>query len=223
MKIISWNCSGKFREKFSLLKDLDADILVIQECENPQRYPKSDYESFSENFIWIGENQNKGLGIFARKEISISNNNWDSFCLRNFISVRVNNEFDVLAVWACSPYIEEYFIYQAINFHKYTKEMVIIGDFNSNAIWDKKHSPRDHSAVVNQLNDIGLVSAYHTVNKEFQGKETKNTFFLYRHSDKGYHIDYAFVQENNLMNFEILDSTKWLNYSDHIPIVLKIK
>ena len=35
MKIISWNCNGKFREKFSAILEEDADIYVIQECENP--------------------------------------------------------------------------------------------------------------------------------------------------------------------------------------------
>ena len=35
MKIISWNCNGKFREKFKDIIEEDADIYVIQECEDP--------------------------------------------------------------------------------------------------------------------------------------------------------------------------------------------
>lgn len=37
MKIVSWNCNGKFREKFSVLQKLDADIYVVQECGNRRR------------------------------------------------------------------------------------------------------------------------------------------------------------------------------------------
>lgn len=40
MKIISWNCRGKFREKYAVLEKMDADIYVIQECENPEKYKK---------------------------------------------------------------------------------------------------------------------------------------------------------------------------------------
>ena len=65
MRIVSWNCNGKFREKFKKIKELDADIYVIQECENPQSYAGTAYRGFAKNYIWNGENKNKGLGIFA--------------------------------------------------------------------------------------------------------------------------------------------------------------
>ena len=35
MKIVSWNCSGKFRAKFQEIAKLCTGIRVIQECENP--------------------------------------------------------------------------------------------------------------------------------------------------------------------------------------------
>ena len=103
------------------------------------------------------------------------------------------------------------------------KNTIIIGDFNSNSIWDSNHDKRNHSAVVSQLKEIGLVSAYHIENEEKQGKETQNTFFLYRHPDKSYHIDYAFVDKDRIKSFEIPKSDIWLKYSDHKPIILELK
>lgn len=47
MRIVSWNCSGKFREKFKNIQKIKADIYVIQECENPKKYIESEYNNFA--------------------------------------------------------------------------------------------------------------------------------------------------------------------------------
>lgn len=222
MKLVSWNCNGKFREKFKKIVELNADIYIIQECEDPKSYTGTDYSFFSRNYIWIGENKNKGLGIFAKNNIKIKDNNWESYCLRNFISINVNNSFDLVGVWACDPYIEEYYIYQNININNYNGNTIVIGDFNSNKIWDKKHNKRNHTNVVNELKKINLVSAYHYFFEEEQGEEKQNTFYLYRHLDKGYHIDHCFIKKERIKKYQILFDDKWLKYSDHIPIMLEI-
>lgn len=222
MKIISWNACGKFRDKYKYVEDLDADLFVIQECENPELSKSLSYKTFAKNHIWVGTNKNKGLGIFAKDNILIEDNKWESYCLRNFVSIKINNSFDLLAVWACERHIEEYYIYQSIHKEKFTKNMIIIGDFNSNSIWDNKHHNRDHSSVVKQLNEIGLSSAYHAINSCEQGAEKDMTFYLYRHLNRGYHIDYAFVNIHRIKSFNILDSDEWLKYSDHKPIVLTL-
>ena len=88
MKIISWNCNGKFREKFRDILELDADIYVIQECENPAESPCVEYVDFAKNHLWIGEHKSKGLGVFAREGVRMRENDWKKFCLRNFLSVK---------------------------------------------------------------------------------------------------------------------------------------
>ena len=152
----------------------------------------------------------------------MSENSWPKYCLRNFLSVKVNDCFDLVAVWACKPYIEEYYIYQYINIANFNMQTIIIGDFNSNAIWDGKHDTRTHSAVVQKLNEIGLVSAYHYISGETQGFETLPTFYLYRHPDKGYHIDHCFAAAPNIKDYRVLYSMEWLEQSDHMPILLEI-
>lgn len=221
MKIVSWNCNGKFREKYKFILKENADIYVIQECENPQFYI-NEFNCFSFNYKWFGENKNKGLAIFTKNDVIVKDNNWPSYCLRNFVSLKINNKYDLVGVWACSPYIEEYYIYQSINIDKYNENTILIGDFNSNAIWDKKHGKRNHSIVVKELKKLNIVSAYHLFNKEEMGGETQPTFYLYRHIDKPYHIDYCFANSHKVKNFEILKPDNFLNLSDHLPIMVEV-
>lgn len=204
-----------------MIEELNADIYVIQECENPKKFPEL-LKFSSGNCFWCGEKDSKGLAIFAKPSINMELNDWPTYCLRHFMSVRIDNLFNLVGVWAAPPYIEEYYIYQAINISKYDSNTLLIGDFNSNAIWDKSHGKRSHSKVVEELKEKNIVSAYHYSTGENEGEETKCTFHLYRHTDKQYHIDYCFLCPNLLKNFEILDSKSWLQYSDHFPIQVEI-
>lgn len=174
--------------------------------ENPQNYIGTSYSNFARNYIWNGENKNKGLGIFARQDISIENNGWDAYCLRNFLSVKVNRDFDLIGVWACKPYIEEYYAYQSRHIEKFNDKTVIIGDFNSNKIWDKTRGTKNHMNVVKELESKNLISAYHFIYHEKQGEETQSTFYLYRHLDKGYHIDHCFIKADRIKNYQVLHS-----------------
>ena len=77
-------------------------------------------------------------------------------------------------------------------------------------------------SFVKELKEKNLISAYHYITGEPFGNETQGTFFLYRHKDKKYHIDYCFLNSNYLVDFQILNNEKWLQYSDHMPIITVI-
>jgi exonuclease III len=66
MKIVSWNCNGAFRKKFESLDYLQADILIIQECEDPKKSKDTPYINWASNYLWVGNNKNSGLGVFAK-------------------------------------------------------------------------------------------------------------------------------------------------------------
>ena len=52
-----------------------------------------------------------------------------------------------------------------------TKPALLIGDFNSNTIWDRKCRESNHSNVVKLLEEKGILSTYHLYHKQIQGKE----------------------------------------------------
>lgn len=234
MKIVTWNCNGALRNKFEHLSELNADIYIIQECENPALAKHQHYQSWSENYLWKGDNKNKGLGIFAKKEIKLEALNWSSIYkdheVKHFLPCTVNNQFQLLAIWTSqnkSPnfgYIGQLWKYLEINKSKFSN-IILAGDFNSNKIWDEWDRWWNHSDVVNDLAKLNISSLYHNYYQEEQGKETRPTFFLQRNQLKPYHIDYIFASNSivkNLTKIEIAEKEKWLNYSDHLPVICEI-
>jgi exonuclease III len=229
MKILTWNCNGAFRKKYTLFSEDNIDIMIIQECENPAESIDLNYKNWASNYIWVGDNKNKGLGIFCNKSIEIVNNNWDTENLKYFISVKINKEFDLIAIWnhhANSPnfkYIGQFWKYLQLHKDK-MKGSFIIGDFNSNKIWDQWDRWWNHSDVVKELSEIGIRSIYHDLYNESQGSESIFTFYLQKNIAKRYHIDYAFADNSkfkNITKFHISNPDYWLKYSDHMPIFIE--
>ena len=223
MRIISWNCNGAFRKKYQEIRKLDADIYIIQECENPATTKDLGYTKFANNHLWVGY-KNKGLGIFAKDNIILTDNEWKTFGLEWFISCTINDSLTLLGIWGSGNYIEDIYVYLQIHKEKLkgTNNLLIGGDFNSNSCWDKEHKTRNHSNVVSELSDIGLSSCYHYVTNETQGCESKPTFYLYRNRDKVYHIDYFFYNKKKVRNVKMGNFQDWIFLSDHMPIILEI-
>lgn len=222
MKIVSWNCNRSFRKKYQKLLELDADVYMIQECE-PLEKIKGELKEIISNGFWEKGRKQNGLLIFAKPDIPLERLHWDSYGMCAFLPVMVNHTIPLVGVWTQERgYIEEFYVWYRVHQQQITKDFVIFGDFNSNQSFDKKHDDRSHSVVVDMLQKDELVSAYHTVTGEEQGKESVPTYYMYRHLDKMFHIDHCFLQPDKIVSYEVLD-TSWLEWSDHVPVVLELQ
>jgi exonuclease III len=220
MKIVSWNCNGSFRTKYKYITELNADIYVIQECESPEVFKDEELKKLTKDGIWEKGANKKGLLIFGKEDIVLELLDWEKYGMRVFVPVVVNNSFTLVGIWTTKPaYIEEMYIWQEVNSDKINKEMVLIGDLNSSAIWDAIHNSRTHSEVVRKFKAKGLESAYHFYFDEKQGEETRPTFFLQKNKNKKFHIDHCFASKDKIDTYEVLDE-RWLAISDHVPIIL---
>lgn len=231
MKLVTWNCNGAFRKKYEELDSkYNADIYLIQECENPSKYTDSEYYKWASNCIWDGINENKGIAVFAKSHVSLKRLSWPDNGFSQFLPVEIDDSFNLINVWTKGKsnlkyrYIGQLWNYIKINKHR-LKNSIIAGDFNSNSIWDSSHDYWSHSQVTSELESLGYNSLYHYLSNEPSGSETKPTFFLHRHIDKAYHIDYVFAQKEfiNSAKFEIGDSEEWLKSSDHLPIEFSLQ
>lgn len=225
LKIVSWNCNGKFREKFNDILEEDADIYVIQECEDPAQSTDEDYKEFAgDNYIWTGHLHYKGLGIFAREDVKLEElEKWENEEFQHFIPVRVNDSFNLLGVWAMPKYVEMIHDYLDANDELFDENLIICGDFNSSVEFNGHHPKNKNHTVLNEkLESKGLFSVYHDLTEEVQGEEKSKTFYMYRHLNNNFHLDFVYAKKGSITEFKILDQYKWITVSDHLPLAFRI-
>ena len=223
IKIVSWNCNGKFREKFKEIIDEDADIYVIQECENPAESNDEDYLEFAgNNYFWTGNLHYKGLGIFAKEDIKIERLEYSGE-FDHFILARVNDSFNLLGVWAMPKYVEMIHDFFDANEEIFDENLIMCGDFNSSVVFNYHHpKAKNHTELNRKLEGKNLVSVYHDFTGDDQGCEKSKTFYQARHLNNPFHMDFVYAGENVVKEFAILDHYKWITVSDHLPLVFKI-
>jgi exonuclease III len=215
-----------FRTKYQHLTS--ADILVVPECESKEKLPKELLINYP-NCYWYGKNKNKGIAIFSKSEYLLEiEKNFDPK-LEYIIPIKVSAEnltFYLFGIWSQVNGNYTNNLHKALAHYKQqlSHRIILLGDFNSNKIWDKKPSLGNHSKTVELLEDLNIRSAYHEYFDEDQGEESKPTFFMYHHKDKPYHIDYCFVSKDiKIKGFEIGIFEDWKEYSDHMPITINIE
>jgi exonuclease III len=232
MKIITWNCNMAFRKKAGLLMPYKPDILVIPECEHPDKLVFDKDIPPPTSTLWFGENRNKGLGIFSYTDYKLKTLAEYKDQYKIIVPIAVKSpalNLTLFAIWANNPtdpdgqYVTQ--VWKAINHYKKLlgkRKLLLAGDFNSNTIWDMPRREGNHSTVVATLYKKGISSVYHHHFAQVQGQEQHPTYYLYRHSDKPYHLDYCFASKQmmaQLESVEVGEFDYWRKYSDHVPVI----
>lgn len=232
MKIVTWNCQQAFARKAERIFSGAPDIAVIQECSKRSTEIVG-FDGYSG--LWAGENLNKGIGVFCKTGWSVR-----AFAVRKKSGARwvipfavegpVN--FTLVAVWACSAKSRsESYVGQIRTVLKERPAwlrrapIVLAGDFNSSAVFDKNRPEWNHTLMVRRFRRRGLVSAYHAHFGEEHGVETMPTFHLYRRPEERYryHFDYIFLPEK--WPIEAMDVGRhcdWGAVSDHFPLMVDV-
>jgi hypothetical protein len=220
-----------FRNKGSAILVEQPDILIIPECEHPDNLSNLNLNATST--LWYGTNRSKGLAVFSFGKyhlnlMDVHNKEIEIVCPISVVGGDV--DFTLMAIWSQRTkdrnfrYIGQ--VWKAIHYYEKIlseKRFIIAGDFNSSAIWDKKHRLASHTMTVEKLNELQICSVYHSHHSQVHGKEIHPTFYMYRHENKPYHIDYCFVSAffmERLKGVEIGDYRYWKIYSDHSPLIV---
>ncbi|WP_426671591.1 endonuclease/exonuclease/phosphatase family protein [Mucilaginibacter sp. McL0603] len=230
MRIIAWNCNMAFRKKADQVLRYKPDILIISECEHPDKLTFPDPPT---GVVWHGDNQHKGLGVFSFGDYQLKLLPDHTSSLKTILPISVtgaNSDFTLFAIWANNPldkgnqYVGQ--VWKAIHHYEHLikpEKTILAGDFNSNSIWDKPRRIGNHTALVDALDLKGIKSIYHHHGGHLHGKEPHPTFNLYKNADKPYHLDYCFASEDfilKLADIEIGNYNDWKKYSDHLPLII---
>jgi exonuclease III len=235
MKLITWNASMRFRDKVENILPFNADILVIPECESPDKWRASNRLQELNQFLWFGDNLNKGIGILNRNDsfhIKLHPSYNEEFRYIIPLIVTGQQSFILFAVWSqlskskFDSYIGQ--IYLALKYYEtiLKEPCIIAGDWNSNKIFDHIKRVGTHSEVVELLERVSIKSAYHHMLNEKHGLETIPTHYFRKELASPFHIDFIFASEsilNKITRFEIGTYDEWIKLSDHMPVIMELK
>jgi exodeoxyribonuclease-3 len=103
MKVITWNCNRAFRNKAEFILAHTPDILIVQECEHPDKLKFPANVLTPTDTLWYGENLNQGLGIFSYSNYRFKLHDTHNPGLRTIIPVSVTGgKFDFTLYAICA-------------------------------------------------------------------------------------------------------------------------
>lgn len=225
MRIVSWNCyRGECRERAQELDALNPDLIILQECGQPDS-PQD------ERCRWFGNRPIQGVGVLGRGEWTIEPCAISADVPDSAYPVRAvgPTTLNVLAMWTQQrpTYVRSALTaLELYRDHLMSGPSIVVGDFNSHWRWDSSSATANHSRLVEVLrDDFGLVSAYHAFTGRPPGDEVPTLYWQWK-QHQTYHVDYCFVPEAwlpRIRSVEVGGWSEWEGRSDHRPLVIDIE
>lgn len=235
-RVLSWNVALSLRTKWDAITALAPDLAILPEVS------RADIESLvpdPHHRDWIGDNDKKGLGVVTFGDYTLERD--ASFDAKHqfFLPARISGptDFKLLAVWALNHRNrgelagQRDATLQAItHYHEFLgigDRTVVAGDFNHNVIWDKpRATTANFRPVLDALESLGLVSAYHCLHNQAHGQEAAHTLNWRRNANTPYHVDYIFAPEailSDAARLQIVAPGNDLPLSDHLALILELR
>jgi exodeoxyribonuclease-3 len=95
-----------FRKKTDIILTYKPDILLIPECEHPDKLIFPVDSSKPTQTLWFGKNKNKGLAIFSFSNFKFKVLDVHNEDFKMIIPIEVTGgsfDFNLFAVWAYNP------------------------------------------------------------------------------------------------------------------------
>jgi hypothetical protein len=92
-----------YRKKAGFLLTHNPDIVIVPECENPERLKFGVDTKKSTQTFWYGENQHKGIGVFSYSNYKFKLLKVHNPAIKTVLPLSVTGgefDFTLFAVWA---------------------------------------------------------------------------------------------------------------------------
>lgn len=239
MILTVWNCNMAFHRKYREIAVLESDVLIVPECANQATLRTRGLAFAQESYVWVGENENKGLAVIVKSPYKITplfepDEVLPVWAMPVRITTPLGRHIDLIAVWSFwyrdkrnqtgNPVVVAL---ERFGKDLDVKNLIVAGDFNNSVIWDRRQKTSNHRHTSDVLAKCGLTSIYHARGGHEYGREPEPTLFWRDRKIDGprYHIDYIYAPAAWLgsgVNVQIGEHAAWVQskLSDHVPVTV---
>lgn len=232
MRLVTWNCRvGGFRNKTAKISLLRPDILVAQEVElldGVLLFAGQEQPTYHHRISDSVARGSRGVGVFSYtgaelRPVDVG----ESMSFRRYEVKLGVLEFQVVGAWTwkTNSSVTSYRqLHDGLLRHAEwiaQRPTVVLGDFNGNASFQGSN----WKELLELMQQLGLVSAYHHHYSERFGEETRPTHYHLAKEAAPFHLDYCFVPEEwarRIKKVEVGSYADWCDLSDHVPLVVDL-